>query len=47
MRALVLAQYNENVLEAIGSLKVVERPVPPLRRGQVLVKMDAAPCNPS
>lgn len=47
MRALLLEQYNDNLLEAIESLKVVERPVPPLRRGQVLVKMDAAPCNPS
>ncbi len=47
MRALLLEQYNENVLEAIGSLKVVERTVPSLARGQVLVKMDAAPCNPS
>jgi len=46
-RALLLEQYNEDVLEAIDSLKVVDRPVPSLQRGQVLVKIDAAPCNPS
>ena len=47
MRALLLEEYNENVLEVIESLKVVDRPVPPLQYGQVLVKIDAAPCNPS
>ena len=47
MRALLLEEYNENVLEAIDSLKVVDRSVPPLDHGQVLVKIDAAPCNPS
>ncbi len=47
MRALLLEQYNEHLPTAIGSLKVVERPLPALRRGQVLVKIQAAPCNPS
>jgi NADPH:quinone reductase-like Zn-dependent oxidoreductase len=47
MRAVVLEAYHENVLEAIGSLKIAERVVPRLRRGQVLVRIEAAPCNPS
>ena len=47
MRAVVLSEYREDVADAIGGLKVLERPVPRPRRGQVLVKLAAAPCNPS
>ena len=47
MRVVLLEQYQEDLADAIGSLKVVERPVPSLRRGQVLVRIEAAPCNPS
>jgi NADPH:quinone reductase len=47
MRAVVLDAYNENVVDAISGLKVAERDVPALRRGQVLVQIEAAPCNPS
>ncbi len=47
MRAVVLEAYREDVHEAIAGLKVVERAVPPLRRGQVLLRIEAAPCNPS
>ncbi|MEX0611356.1 MAG: zinc-binding dehydrogenase, partial [Pirellulales bacterium] len=47
MRALVLEEYWENVVEAIKSLKVLHRPTPRPGRGQVLVKIAAAPCNPS
>src|SRR3990172_4471547 len=47
MRAVVLEEYRENVLDAIAGLKLMERAVPPLRRGQVLVRIEAAPCNPS
>jgi NADPH:quinone reductase len=47
MRAVVLSDYRENVVDAIGGLQVSERPVPRPRRGQVLVKIAAAPCNPS
>ncbi len=47
MRAVVVSEYREGVADAIRGLKVVERPVPKLRRGQVLVKIAAAPCNPS
>src|SRR3990170_3957520 len=47
MRALVMGEYREDVVDAIGGLKVLERAVPNLRRGQVLVRIEAAPCNPS
>ena len=48
MRVVLLEQYQEDLADAIGSLQVVERPVPSLRRGQVLVRhTEAAPCNPS
>jgi NADPH:quinone reductase-like Zn-dependent oxidoreductase len=47
MRVVLLEQYQEDVADAIDGLKVVERRVPPLRRGQVLVRIEAAPCNPS
>jgi NADPH:quinone reductase-like Zn-dependent oxidoreductase len=47
MRAVVLSEYRDDVTESINGLKVLERPVPQPRRGQVLVKIAAAPCNPS
>lgn len=47
MRALQLDAFHTDVNEAIGSLTVVTKPVPRPGRGQVLVKVEAAPCNPS
>ncbi len=47
MRAILLETYHKDSATAIGDLQVVQRPVPKLRRGQVLVKIEAAPCNPS
>ena len=47
MRAVVLSEYRDGAVEAINGLKVLPRPVPKPRRGQVLVKVVAAPCNPS
>lgn len=47
MRALVLDEYHDNLSAAIGSLKVRERPVQQPRHGQVVVRIEAAPCNPS
>ena len=46
-RALLVERYEDDLSAAIAGLKVAERPVPALARGQVLVKMVAAPCNPS
>ena len=39
---VVLSEYREDVYDAIRGLQVLERPIPKLRRGQVLVKMSAA-----
>jgi NADPH:quinone reductase-like Zn-dependent oxidoreductase len=47
MRALVLGAYHESVVDAINSLKVRDWPTPQPGPGQVLVKIAAAPCNPS
>ena len=47
MRALELTEQRADVEEAIRGLRVVEKPVPRPGRGQVLVRIEAAPCNPS
>jgi NADPH:quinone reductase-like Zn-dependent oxidoreductase len=47
MQALVLNAYNADLETAIRNLQFSVRPVPRLKPGQVLVKMEAAPCNPS
>ena len=46
-RAVVLEQFHDTLLDAINGLRVLTRPLPPLKHGQVLVKIEAAPCNPS
>lgn len=47
MRALQINSYREDPFEAIQSLQLVNKPVPTPARGQVLIKVEAAPCNPS
>ncbi len=47
MRSVVLESYHADVADAIRALKIQERPLPRPRPGQVLVRVDAAPCNPS
>jgi NADPH2:quinone reductase len=47
MLAVRLDAYHEDISDAIQSLTVVELPVPKPQRGQVLVEIEAAPCNPS
>ncbi len=47
MRAVVLDGYRPIAADAIASLRVVEKPVPRPGPGEVLVRMAAAPCNPS
>jgi NADPH2:quinone reductase len=47
MRALLLEEYRENITDALSGLKVGELSVPNLEKGQVLVRIRAAPCNPS
>lgn len=48
MQALQLSAYDIELEKALQNLQVKQLPVPkPLRRDDVLVKMQAAPCNPS
>ncbi len=47
MRAVQLDDYREDLKEAIQHLRVVELAVPEPARGQVLVEVAAAACNPS
>lgn len=47
MKAILIEKSEQNIETAIQSLKVVDRPMPKPESGQVLVRMEAAPCNPS
>lgn len=47
MKAIQIDETKQDIEEAIRSLKIVEKPVPKPRSGQVLIRMEAAPCNPS
>lgn len=47
MQALELSANGSTVPEACANLKVVRKPVPVPTKGQVLVRVEAAPCNPS
>jgi NADPH:quinone reductase len=47
MRAIVLPEYNANIIRAMKSLEVRELEIPKPKGGQVLIKVLAAPCNPS
>lgn len=47
MRAVVLTEFGETVSNAIANLKTMDRPVPTPGHGEVLVRIAAAPCNPS
>jgi NADPH:quinone reductase-like Zn-dependent oxidoreductase len=47
MRVVLLEEYRTGLDAAIAGLRVTERPVPRPGRGEVLVRMEAAPVNPS
>lgn len=47
MKALQIDSYIEDPVESIRSLHLVEKPVPTPGHGQVLVRIEASPCNPS
>lgn len=47
MNALQITEHHKDVNDAIRSLQVVSKPIPRPKPGQVLVKMEATPCNPS
>lgn len=47
MKAIILPEYNANVIRAMKSLQVNDLSIPKPNGGQVLIKVAAAPCNPS
>ena len=47
MRVLELENYHEDITKAVEGLRVVQKPTPRPGPGQVLVRIAAAPCNPS
>lgn len=47
MKAVILPAYNKNLIRALIGMKIEERPIPEPAEGQVQIKMEAAPCNPS
>lgn len=46
-KAVILPQYNDNLIRALVGLKVEEQSIPSLKNDEVLIKLGAAPCNPS
>jgi len=47
MKAIILPEYNSNVIRAMRSLQVAETGIPVPTGEQLLVRVAAAPCNPS
>lgn len=47
MKAITLDHYNPNIVRALRSMKISELPTPNPGAGQVLVKVEASPVNPS
>lgn len=47
MKAVVLPVYNNNLIRALIGMKVEKKRIPEPLEGQVQIKMEAAPCNPS
>lgn len=47
MKAVQIDETVSDIETAINSLIIVERPKPKPGPGEVLVKIEAAPCNPS
>ena len=47
MKAIILPDYNNNLIRGLISLKVENRIAPEPKSGEVQIKVEAAPCNPS
>jgi NADPH:quinone reductase-like Zn-dependent oxidoreductase len=47
MKAIVLKEYSTNLSRVLRNLQVVEKEIRSLKDDEVLVKITAAPCNPS
>lgn len=47
MKAIQIDQTYDDIEEAIQNLHIIDKPIPKPGPGQILVKVEAAPCNPS
>lgn len=47
MRALELLAYDEDLSRAVNNLRIIKKPTPHPGHGQVMIQIEAAPCNPS
>jgi NADPH:quinone reductase-like Zn-dependent oxidoreductase len=47
MKAIVLKEYNPNLIRALKNLELIDMPVPKPRAKEVLVQVEASPVNPS
>lgn len=47
MKAILIEQYNSNIVRALRSMKVEEVPTPKPAADEVLVRVEASPVNPS
>jgi NADPH2:quinone reductase len=47
MKKIVLPAYNKNIIRAVRSLRVEDCSLPDPGKDEVLIKVHAAPCNPS
>jgi NADPH:quinone reductase-like Zn-dependent oxidoreductase len=46
-KSVILPAYNDNLIRAIIGMKTEERTIEQLKPDEVLIQMEAAPCNPS
>lgn len=47
MKAIKIPQYQGNIIRALRSMELTETDLPKLDNDEVLVKVNASPCNPS
>ncbi len=47
MKAVILPDYNQNLIRALVGMRIEEKPIPIPQKGEILIKIKAAPCNPS
>jgi NADPH:quinone reductase-like Zn-dependent oxidoreductase len=47
MKAISLPAYQGNIIRALRGLELIEKSLPRIEDDEVLIEIDAAPCNPS